>query len=107
MFLQGGKALVRWDIHLSVGLNICPLGLGICPLACLFAAFFSQESSKRRLGLFSGGLDAIDGIMETALLLNNHYIRTYFYVFFMPSRLVASRFSLLRASCPSSTHGHH
>ena len=49
-----------------LGLRICPLGLGIRPLVCLFAAFFFQVSSyllipalaclKKRLGIFSGGL---------------------------------------------------
>jgi hypothetical protein len=46
--LQGGNTLVRWVKHLSVGSNICPLGLRIRPLVCLFAAFFSQESSKKK-----------------------------------------------------------
>ena len=44
--LQGGKTLVRWVKYLSVGAKNLSLGLRICPLVCLFAAFFSQESSK-------------------------------------------------------------
>jgi hypothetical protein len=52
MFLQGGKALDRWDIHLSVGLNICPLGLEIFPLACHLAAFFSQGSPNKSSTFF-------------------------------------------------------
>jgi hypothetical protein len=35
-----------------LGLRICPLGLRICPLVCLLAAFFSQESSKKGSAFF-------------------------------------------------------
>jgi hypothetical protein len=49
---QGGNVLVRWDIYLSVGLNICPLGLRIFPLVCLFAAFFFPGIFKKKPGLF-------------------------------------------------------
>jgi len=58
--LQGGNTLVRWVKYLSVGAKDLSVGAKNLSVGLPFCCLFFPGIFKKRLGLFSGGLDDIN-----------------------------------------------